>query len=67
LQRRFRRGRPAAAHQAVIAIGRSVRQQASLMGYGDIFFPPGTAVAVAAVTVLYLRKLAPGGSAGDAH
>ncbi|HMJ43813.1 MAG TPA: MDR family MFS transporter [Pseudolabrys sp.] len=59
---------PATAwHEAVVAIGRGVRQQAYLMGYSDAFFLMGLGVAAAALAMLFLKKVAPGGGAGDAH
>ena len=42
--------------EAVVAIGRSVRHQAFLMGYGDTFFLLGIVLAVAVFAVLLLRK-----------
>jgi DHA2 family multidrug resistance protein len=42
--------------EAVVAVGRGVRHQASLTGYGDTFFLLGIALAVAVVAVLLLRK-----------
>ena len=42
--------------EAVVAIGRGVRHQAFLMGYGDTFFLLGIVLAVAVVAVLLLRK-----------
>jgi DHA2 family multidrug resistance protein len=59
---------PATAwHGAVVATGREVRQQAYLMAYSDAFFLMGLGVAAAALAVLLLKKVVPGGSAGDAH
>jgi len=45
-----------ARREAVVAIGRGVRHQAFLMGYGDTFFLLGIVLAVAVVAVLLLRK-----------
>jgi MFS transporter, DHA2 family, multidrug resistance protein len=41
---------------AIVAIGRGVRHQAFLMGYGDTFFLLGIVLAVAVGAVLLLRK-----------
>jgi len=41
---------------AVVAIGRGVRHQAFLMGYGDTFFLLGIVLTVAVAAVLLLRK-----------
>jgi len=42
--------------EAVVAVGRSVRHQAFLMGYGDTFFLLGVVLAVAVGAVLLLPK-----------
>ena len=42
--------------EAVVAIGRGVRHQAFLMGYGDTFFLLGSVLAVAVAAVLLLRR-----------
>jgi len=52
--------------EAVVAVGRDVRQQAFLMGYGDTFFLLGIVLTVAVVAVLLLRK-ADRPAAGAAH
>ena len=52
--------------KAVVAIGRDVRQEAFLMGYGDTFFLLGIVLTVAVVAVLLLRK-ADRPAAGGAH
>jgi len=60
-------GDPAQArHQAVVAIGRSVRQQASIMGYGDTFYLLGVILVVGVAATLCLRR-SDGGSGGAAH
>jgi DHA2 family multidrug resistance protein len=59
--------RATAWHEAAVAIGRGVRQQAYLMAYSDAFFLMGLGVAAAILAMLVLKKVAPGGSAGDAH
>src|SRR5260221_848242 len=55
-----------ARHQAVVAIGRSVRQQASIMGYGDTFYLLGVILVVGVAATLCLRR-SDGGSGGAAH
>jgi MFS transporter, DHA2 family, multidrug resistance protein len=42
--------------EAAVAVGRDIRLQAYLMGYGDTFFLLGVVLAVAVVAVLLLRK-----------
>ena len=42
--------------EAVVAVGRGVRHQAYLMGYGDTFFLLGVVLAIAVIAVLLLRK-----------
>jgi DHA2 family multidrug resistance protein len=59
---------PAAAHhQAIAAIGATVRRQALIMGFSDTFAVIGTLLAIAAVVVLLARKVKVGGDAGGAH
>jgi DHA2 family multidrug resistance protein len=57
----------AAAHQALIAIGLRVRQQATIMAFGDTFALLGIALLVALIATLLLRKPEQGASAGAAH
>lgn len=52
----------AAAHQAVIAVGQTIRAQATIMGYADCFALLGTVLLGAVLCVALLR----GGSAGAA-
>ncbi len=57
---------PASAwHQAAVAIGRTVRQQATMMAYSDTFFLLGAALALAVVAAICLKRadrLAGGGA-----
>jgi DHA2 family multidrug resistance protein len=55
-----------AKHQAVIAIGKAVRKQATIMGYSDAFILLGVALAVALGLALLLKKSGPV-AAGEAH
>jgi DHA2 family multidrug resistance protein len=55
-----------AQHQAVIAIGRTVRKQATIMAYGDTFVFMGLALVISFGLVLLLKK-STGGSAAGAH
>jgi len=52
--------------EAVVAIGRGVRHQAFLMGYGDTFFLLGVLLTIAVGAVLLLRR-ADGSAGGGAH
>jgi MFS transporter, DHA2 family, multidrug resistance protein len=55
-----------AQHEAIVAIGRLVKRQASIMGYADAFFLLGIALLLALVATVCLRK--PDRlSAGGAH
>jgi DHA2 family multidrug resistance protein len=55
---------PATAwHDAVFAVGRTVRAQAYFLAYGDTFFIMGSALLVAVVAVALMRR-ATGGGAG---
>lgn len=56
----------AAGHQAIIAIGKTIKGQASLMGFADTFALLGLMLVFAAVSVAFLKKAQPG-AAGGAH
>jgi DHA2 family multidrug resistance protein len=57
---------PAAAmHSAIIAVGNTIRAQATLMGYSDSFALLGAVLLLAAVSVALLRKGT--ASAGGVH
>ena len=57
---------PAAAmHSAIIAVGNSIRAQATIMGYSDSFALLGALLLLAAVAVALLRKGS--ASVGGAH
>jgi DHA2 family multidrug resistance protein len=47
-----------AQHQAILAIGATVRRQALIMGFSDAFAVIGVLLAIAAVAVLFARKIA---------
>jgi MFS transporter, DHA2 family, multidrug resistance protein len=58
---------PAAAkHQAIVAIGNTVKRQALIMGFSDTFAVVGVILAIAVVALLFARK-AKGGAGGGAH
>jgi MFS transporter, DHA2 family, multidrug resistance protein len=58
---------PAAAkHQAIVAIGNTVKRQALIMGFSDTFAVIGVILAIAAVALLFARKAKPG-AGGGAH
>jgi MFS transporter, DHA2 family, multidrug resistance protein len=48
--------RAEAWRQAVVAIGRTVRQQAYVMAFGDTFYLLGAALVVALIATLLLRR-----------
>jgi DHA2 family multidrug resistance protein len=56
----------AAGHQAIIAIGKAIRGQATFMGFSDTFALLGTMLVLAAIFVAFLKKAQPGGG-GGAH
>jgi DHA2 family multidrug resistance protein len=59
---------PAAAHhQAIAAIGATVRRQALIMGFSDTFAVIGTLLAIAAVVLLFARKADAGSGTGGGH
>ena len=45
-----------ARHEAIVAIGRLVKRQASIMGYADTFFLLGIALVLALIATMCLRK-----------
>jgi DHA2 family multidrug resistance protein len=53
-----------AQHEAIVAIGRIVQRQALIMGFSDAFAVIGVLLAVAAVTVLFARRVGGMGGAG---
>ena len=50
-----------------MAIGATVRRQALIMGFSDTFAVIGTLLAIAAVVLLFARKVGIGNGAGGAH
>jgi len=48
--------RAAAWHEAVVAIGRTVREQAYIMAFGDTFYLLGAGLVVALVATLLLKR-----------
>jgi DHA2 family multidrug resistance protein len=48
-----------AAHKAIVAIGLRVRQQASIMAFGDTFYLLGIALFIALIASLFFRKSRP--------
>jgi DHA2 family multidrug resistance protein len=55
-----------ARHEAIVAIGRVVRRQASVMAYSDVFLLMGAGLIISLIAALALKK-AVGGSAAGAH
>jgi DHA2 family multidrug resistance protein len=56
-----------AQHQAIAAIGATVRHQALIMGFSDTFAVIGTLLAIAAVALLFARQVRTTAGAGGAH
>jgi len=56
-----------AGHEAMVAIGRAVRIQASVMAYGDTFLLLGAGLALAVLATLGLRRSDASGAGGAAH
>jgi DHA2 family multidrug resistance protein len=56
-----------AQHQAIVALGNIVKRQALIMGFSDTFALIGVVLAVAAVGLLFARKVKAGAAAGGAH
>lgn len=57
----------AAQHKAIGAIGTIVRRQALIMGFSDTFAVLGTLLAIAAIVLLFARKVSVESGAGGAH
>ncbi|HTP83478.1 MAG TPA: MDR family MFS transporter [Alphaproteobacteria bacterium] len=45
-----------AKHEAVVAVGRIIRRQATIMAYGDAFYLIGAVMIVALIAIMLLRK-----------
>ena len=56
-----------AQHEAIVQIGRIVRQQALIMGFSDAFAIIGVLLAAAAVAVLFAHKLRAADGGAGAH
>jgi DHA2 family multidrug resistance protein len=56
-----------AGHEAMVAIGRAVRIQASVMAYGDTFLVLGAGLALAVLATLGLRRSDASSGGGAAH
>jgi DHA2 family multidrug resistance protein len=57
----------AAQHQAIIAIGQIVKRQALVMGFADAFGAIGVILSIAAVALLFARKVTPGAGGAGGH
>jgi DHA2 family multidrug resistance protein len=56
-----------AKHQAIVAMGNTVKRQALVMGFSDTFAVIGVMLAIAAIALLFARKGQPGAAAAGAH
>ncbi len=56
-----------AQHKAIAAIGATVHRQALIQGFSDTFAVIGTVLALAAIAVLFTKKIAVGGGGAGAH
>jgi DHA2 family multidrug resistance protein len=57
----------AAREQAIIALGKTVKRQALVMGFSDTFAVIGVVLVLAAVAVLLTRRVKAAGGGGGAH
>ena len=57
----------AAQQKAVVALGNAVHRQALVMGFSDAFGVIGVVLLLAAVAVLFARRVRPGAQASGAH
>ena len=53
-----------AKHQAIVAIGNIVKRQALIIAFSDTFAVIGVILAIAALALLFARKVKPGAAAG---
>ena len=56
-----------AQHKAIGVIGATVRRQALILGFSDTFAVIGIVLALAAIAVLFTRKITVGGGGAGAH
>ena len=56
-----------AQHQAIVAIGGVIKRQALIIGFSDTFAVIGVLLALAAIALLFARKVAASGGAGGGH
>jgi MFS transporter, DHA2 family, multidrug resistance protein len=56
-----------AQHKAIAAIGATVHRQALILGFSDTFAVIGVVLSLAAVALLFARKIQIGGASGGAH
>ena len=56
-----------AQHQAIVELGALIRRQALIMGFSDTFAVVGIMLSIAAVAVLFARKVRPGAAAAGGH
>ncbi|MBR0852072.1 multidrug efflux MFS transporter [Bradyrhizobium diazoefficiens] len=57
----------AAREQAIIALGKTVKRQALVMGFSDTFAVIGVVLVLAAIAVLLTRRVTGAGGGGGAH
>ncbi|MBR0778841.1 multidrug efflux MFS transporter [Bradyrhizobium diazoefficiens] len=57
----------AAREQAIIALGKTVKRQALVMGFSDTFAVIGVVLVLAAIAVLLTRRVKAAGGGGGAH
>jgi DHA2 family multidrug resistance protein len=57
----------AAQHQALVAIGATIRRQALVMSFSDAFAVIGVLLAIAAVAVLFAKKANAGAASSGGH
>jgi MFS transporter, DHA2 family, multidrug resistance protein len=56
-----------AQHQAIVAIGGVIKRQALILGFSDTFAVIGVLLALAAMALLFAKKVAASGGAGGGH
>ncbi|HVJ55897.1 MAG TPA: MDR family MFS transporter [Aliidongia sp.] len=54
-------------HEGIVAVGRGIRHQASIMGYSDSFFLLGLGLMLGVVAAMFLKKATGATGGGGAH
>ncbi len=56
-----------AQHQAIVALGNTIKRQALVQGYSDTFMVLGVVLLLSVAAILLTKKSKAGASSGGAH